>query len=381
MEVVRLNSEEDIQKAINDFYTLPRQYRMLRAKVINDRLKELNAFIKVDFDNPILNYPLESERFIIKYDKYNAENEYVKYEEILKGDREEFNRIVYNDIDLATDSISVMHEIKTICAVKNHKADRIYEDCYFGGGKSFLEILQLAVNKILKFYMTGSVEDIVKTSLDDIEFIIASNILTDHHIRRHLLPVMKIKDISPFKNSVDESINRRLVALFNTQISLVKQRVDDFMLFKTFNVESLEAYLKIQKMTYEETLVNSEIDNDYERKVISYNKNPRELIRMCQKYSPNATTEIKQIDLFRLNKNGFEDIKNIKYKDKEYKLYLKENSQYMIMKSTKKKDVYYLIGENMNHTITLKNRQPLDSASMDVIIESAFSNIMKKNGK
>lgn len=380
MEVVRLNSEEDIQKAINDFYTLPRQYRMMRAKAINDKLKDMNAFVKVEFDNPILNYPIESERFIIKYDKYNTENEYVKYENILKGDREEFNRIVYNDIDLATDNIKIMHEIKTICAVKNHKADRIYDDCYFGGSKSFLEILQLAVNKLIKFYMTGLVEDIVKTSLDDIEFIIASGILTDYHIRRHLLPVIKIKEISPFKNKVDEGIDRRLVALFNTQISLVKQRVDDFMLFKTFNVESLEAYLKIQKMTYEETLVNSEIDNDYEQKIISYDKNPMELIRMSKNYLLNATTDINQIDLFRLNKNGFEDIKNIKYKDKEYKLYLKENSQYMIMKSTKKKDVYYLIGENTNHTIKLKNRQPLDGETMDVIIESAFSNIMK-NGR
>lgn len=379
MEVVRLNNIEDIKTAVNDFYTLPRQYRMMRAKVINDKLAELNCYVKVRFDNPILNYP-QSERFIIEeYKDFNHENEYVKYINTLDEGRDEFNTLVYNDIDLATDNIKVMNEIKNICACKNHKADNIYLD-YYPEANDFIDILQMAVRKIIKYLINGSVLDIVISSMDDIEFIIASNMLSDDHIRRHLIPVMKLREISPFKNTIPNIVNVRLTDLFNTQISLVRYRADDYMLFKSFNTNSLESYLKIKKMTYEETLVNSDIDNDYERKSIRYDGgDPRELIKLSEIYNKNATTNISRIDLFRLNKNGFEDIKNIKYKDKEYKLYLKENSQFMIMKSNKDKNIYYLIGENTKHKVKLTNKGILDESSMETILESTFCNI-KKNG-
>lgn len=375
MEVVKLNSVEDIQKAVQDFYTLPVQYRMMRAKAINDKLVELNCHVRTGFDNPILNYP-QSERFIIEYGDFNHVNEYVKYMETLKDGRDEFNTLVYNDIDLATDDIKIMSEIKHVCAVKNHKADRLYLDSY-PEANDFVEILQMSVRKILKYLMTGSVIDIVFSAMDDIEFIVSSNILSDDHIRRHLIPVIKIRDITPFKKSIPNVINTRLTDLFNTQISLVRHKNDDYMLFKSFNNKSLEAYLKMQKMTYEETLVNSDIDNDYERKNIRYDKNPRELIKLSEAYTENATIDISQIDLFRLNKNGFEDIQNVKYKNKEYKLYLKENSQYMVMKSNSDKNTYYLIGENTNYKVKLDNKDILDNKSMDVILESAFCNVMK----
>lgn len=306
------------------------------------------------------------------------ENKYEKHLELLKTDRNEFNLLVYNDIDVRLDNMKIINDIISLCASENALADELYIKEY-PSSKDFIDVLKLHVDKILTYMVNKSVIEIVRTSLDGIEFIISSDALTDYHIRRHLLPVMKIKDLALFK--LPEDIEKRLIALFNTQISIVRHSSEYQVLFGTFNSLSLESYLKLQKIDFETELVNGAIDNDYEIKRISYNKNPKNLIKLTESYK-NATTDINQIDVFRLNNNGFDSIKNIKYDGNEYKIYLKEDKQFVIMKSNKDKDLYYLIGESVNYKIKLKHKQPVDDKVMDVIIESAFCNIVdKKNGR
>lgn len=305
------------------------------------------------------------------------ENKYEKYKEILKTDRDIFNEKVYNEIDIQLDNMRIVNDIVALCRTENELADNIFIKEY-PMCKDYIDILKLHVNKIIMYMISNSIEDIVRTSVDGIEFIISIDALSDHHIRRHLLPIMKIKNIAMFK--LPKDIEERIISLFNTQISLVKHNAGYQILFGTFNSLSLESYLKLQKIDYETELVNSDIDSDYEVKKINYNMNPRNIISATESYK-NATTNLSQIDIFRLTKNGFTDIKNIKYKGNEYKIYLKENKQFVIMKSNKNKDMYYLIGESTNYKINLKPKKPMNDELMDVVIESMFINIVKKNGR
>ena len=73
MNDFKFDTLDDIKKSIADFYKIPIRSRFIISNKIHSRLKELDEYVKVSKDNPILNYP--SERFIVD-DKYE-DNEYL----------------------------------------------------------------------------------------------------------------------------------------------------------------------------------------------------------------------------------------------------------------------------------------------------------------
>lgn len=245
MDEFKFDTLEDVQNSVDNFYKLPIRSRMMYAYKINLRLKELNGYVKVNSENPILNYP--SERFIVKSDV--TENEYSKFEGLLNEDVELFNFKIYNDISLSLDNITGIYDVVRLCREQNNKADDLYLK-KFPSHSDLIAIFKQAVSKIEMCILHDFVEDIAKSSMDDIEFIISTNVLTDSHVRRLLIAPMKLFDMSIFQRNLSKygHIKQRLIALFNTQIELVKQKRDEFMMLRPFNDNALKGYLKIQKI-------------------------------------------------------------------------------------------------------------------------------------
>lgn len=299
---------EDINNVINNFYKVPKISRFVIASKVHSRLKELDKYVKINKGNPILNYP--SERFIVNEEI--IDNEYRKYAYLLEEDVESFNFTIYNDMTLTLDNINKVYEIINFCKEQNNKADEIYLE-KFPSHRDLIHVFKMAVTNLNMFFL-GSSPDIFRTSLDDIEFIISTNMLTDSHVRRLLLSTTSLSDMriykSFFKNN--QELYKRLVALFNTQINLVKQRRDEYILTRPFNDESLKAYLKIQKMGYEEMLVSMDYNGDYDisNKIFNIDVNEMLEVDIYVKNNQPHLKKINMIDKFKLEHSGLKPIMN-----------------------------------------------------------------------
>ena len=74
MDEFKFITKEDLQNSVNLFYKVPMRIRNVIANKIHTRLKELDEYVNVYGENPILNYP--SERFIVR-DRKTDDNEYI----------------------------------------------------------------------------------------------------------------------------------------------------------------------------------------------------------------------------------------------------------------------------------------------------------------
>ena len=83
---------------------------------------------------------------------------------------------------LTLDNINKVYEIINFCKEQNNKADEIYLE-KFPSHRDLIHVFKMAVTNLNMFFL-GSSPDIFRTSLDDIEFIISTNMLTDSHVRR-----------------------------------------------------------------------------------------------------------------------------------------------------------------------------------------------------
>lgn len=375
MEGFKFDTVEDLQNIVNSFYKIPIKSRFVFANKIHRRLKELNGYVNVFKENPILNYP--SERFIVDNDL--SHNEYSKFTNLLNTDVEAFNFSVYNDISLSLDNIKGFYDIVRVCREQNNKADDLYLKKY-PTHKDIIAVFKMAVSKITLFLLHGSSIDIVKTAMDDIEFLISTNVLSDSHIRRLMLAPITIKDNSIFKSVFPKDLSERLTSLFNTQIELVKQRKDEFMMLRPFNDEALKAYLKIQKMGYEETLVNSYYNGDYSLtdRIFNVDINLVTLVREIVKSDYPNLEMINMIDKFILEQNGLKPIMNKVYNGQDYYVHHKNGIQYVLFKNPKIKDIYFMItrfkdGKIKSYKITVNNTNTLmDKITMDTVLESTF---------
>lgn len=376
MENISFNTLEDLQKSVDNFYKVPVRSRFVIANKIHSRLKELNGFVKVFKENPILNYP--SERFIIG--DSISENEYTKYTHLLDEDVESFNFTIYSDIELSLDNLTGLYDIIRFCREQNNKADNIYLE-KFPSHKDLIDVFKMAVSKINMFF-SGSSPEIFKSSLDDIEFIISTNILTDSHVRRLLLAPIRLIDLPVFKSFFKEhnDLYKRLVAIFNTQISLVKQRRDEFILMKPFNDEALKAYLKIQKMGYEEMLIGMEYNGDYDisNRMFSIDINKALKVDEYVRVDYPHLKRINMIDKFKLESHGLKPILNKVYKGKDYYVHYKKGAQYLIYKNNDKQDVYFMIakfpdGKYKSYKVTINDSNTfMDKLTLNSILESTF---------
>lgn len=376
MENISFNTLEDLQKSVDNFYKVPIRSRFVVANKIHSRLKELNKFVKVYKENPILKYP--SERFIV-IDSI-GENEYSKYSYLLDEDIEAFNFTIYNDISLALDNLTGLYDIIRLCREQNNKADDLYLK-KFPSHKDLIAVFKMAVSKLCLFFQ-GSSPEIFKSSLDDIEFIISTNILTDSHVRRLLIAPIRLLDSPIFKSFFknNEELYKRLTAIFNTQISLVKQRRDEFILTKPFNDAALQSYLKIQKLGYEEMLIGMQYNGDYDvnKKHFFVDINNALLIDEYIRVDYPHLKRIGMIDKFKLESHGLKPILNKVYDGKDYYVHYKNNIQYMLYKNENKPDLYYMVSKSKgdkfkSYKITINHSNSfMDKLVLDSTLESTF---------
>ena len=381
MEEFKFDSLEDVQNVVNNFYKLPIRSRMLYAHKVNLRLKELDGYVKVNSENPILNYP--SERFIVNSDK--TENEYSKFENLLNEDVEMFNYKIYNDISLSLDNITGIYDIVRLCREQNNKADDLYLK-KFPSHKDLIAVFKQAVSKIEMCILYDFVEDIAVNSMNDIEFIISTNMLSNSHVRRLLLAPMRLFEMQIFQRTLSNyaHIKQRLVALFNSQITLVKQRRDEFMMLRPFNDNALRAYLKIQKIGYEETLLDKEFNGDYDPSDNFFATDMniiKQIDTLVKKEYP--VQPINMIDKFKLEQHGIKPIMNKVSDGKEYYIHSKKGIQYVLYKSKRTDSIYYMItklnGDLKSYKITITDKKPvMDEVTANTILESTFITNYKK---
>lgn len=381
MEEFKFDSLEDVQNVVNNFYKLPIRSRMLYAHKVNLRLKELDGYVKVNAENPILNYP--SERFIVNSDK--TENEYSKFENLLNEDVEMFNYKIYDDISLSLDNITGIYDIVRLCREQNNKADDLYLK-KFPSHKDLIAVFKQAVSKIEMCILYDFVEDIAVNSMNDIEFIISTNMLSNSHVRRLLLAPMRLFEMQIFQRTLSnyDHIKQRLVALFNTQITLVKQRRDEFMMLRPFNDNALRAYLKIQKIGYEETLLDKEFNGDYDPSDNFFATDMniiKQIDTLVKKEYP--VQPINMIDKFKLEQHGIKPIMNKVSDGKEYYIHSKKGIQYVLYKSKRSDCIYYMItklnGDLKSYKITITDKKPvMDEVTANTILESTFITNYKK---
>lgn len=376
MKDYTINNFSDVLHIIKIFNDIPKQFRMMVSQNVQNTLIKLDTFTDVREDNQILNYP--HTRFIVNRVNPN-ENKFEELRPMLnEDDVESYNMRVYDTISLKLDSVTNYNEIITTCSLLNNEADALYTE-YFREHDDYISLVKLSVNKILTFAKYSISDDIVKSCMDDIEFIIATGILSDNHVQRLMLPIIRLIDMKLF-NMNDEN-KKRIIRLFNSQISLVKIRHD--MFFKTGTTKYLITYLKIKKHEYEEVLVSLPIDSDYDVSNFTgkISKDTYNIIENNQTLIKEGLSIPDSIDLFRLNKNGFDTIVNFNYDGKSLPIYVKEDSQYVIFKSDK--NTFTFVNNDgvdyHKHKVEFNGRKHLDTNSINTILESTIINTNMMN--
>ena len=378
MDNFKFNTKEDLQNAVNDFYKIPMRSRNVIANKIHTRLKEIDEYVKVYGENPILNYP--SERFIIM-DRKTTDNEYSRYRHYLDdNETENFNSIIFDDMNLALNDFTGVYDIIRFCKEQNYKADEIYLLKY-PSHKDLIDVFKKAISSIELCFLYEIVENRAIQAMDDIEFLISTNILTESHIHRLMLSVIRLLNMPIFKTRFN-NIRPRINELYNSQINLAKQRVDEFTLSRPFNDSALQAYLKIQKIGHEEALVQSYYNGDYSitDKLFNVDTDLMDvIIKIVNDKYPNLEL-INMVDKFKLEQEGVTPIMNKMYKGVDYYVHFKKGLQYLIYKSKVHDNRYYLITMLYNKNYMLKAYRIvinpcntfLDKLTSDTMLESTF---------
>ena len=381
MNEFKFNTLDDIKKSISNFYKVPIRSRFVISNKIHSRLKELDEYVRVSKDNPILNYP--SERFLVD-DNYN-ENEYSKFQYYLdKDDMEQFNFSVYNDIDLAADKLTGVFDVVRFCREQNNKADDLYLTKY-PTHNDLIAVFKKAVTLIEMCFLYEFVDDVAESAMNDIEFIISTNILTDSHIRRLLLSPMKLVQMPIFSKRLGD-IRPRLTNLFNTQINIVKQRRDEFLIHMPYDNAALKSYLKIQKIGYEEKLLSMNHNGDYDIKGTIPTVNIMEAVAVDEPVLDlyKNIKPINMIDKFILEEHGLYPIIPKSYNGQDYYMHIKHDVQYNLYRSIVKENTYFMFtrlpnSEVKSYRITITDDRPkIDNLTSAAMLESAFITDFKK---
>ena len=378
---IKFDTLDDVKRAISDFHKIPIRSRFIISNKIHSRLKELDEFVRVAKDNPILNYP--SERFIV--DDTVEGNEYSKFLYYLdKGDIEQFNFSVYNDIDSSADKLTGVYDVVRLCREQNNKADDLYLE-KFPTHKDLIAVFKRAVTSIEICFLYEFVESLATTAMDDIEFIISTNILTDSHVQRLLLSPMKLLQMPVFSRRF-ENLRPRLNKLFNTQLSIAKQKRDEFIINRPFNDTALKSYLKIQKIGYEEKLLSMNSNGDYDIKGTIPTVNIMEAVAVDEPVLDlyKNIKPINMIDKFILEEHGLYPIIPKSYNGQDYYMHVKHDVQYNLYRSIVKENTYFMFtrlpnSEVKSYKITITDNRPkIDNLTSAAMLESAFITDFKK---
>lgn len=255
----------------------------------------------------------------------------------------EFNIETLESMIDKVNEIKSVYEVCEFCKNTNRIANETYLKEY-PTHKDLLNIIEQAVtileNNIIDEYNDYIVENI----LNDIEFIIGQNVLTEAHIQRLLLGPITLQNLPIFKKKA-ASFRDRLNSLYNCESARYGYEYDEYKAMLPFNYHQLESYMRYNKVGYEEELVNNEYNGDYICEHTEFHLNPNLTDKINDKYP--QLEQINVIDKFILEEHGLKPIEEAYDQFVHYK----KGKQYNLYKQN---GVYYMISESKSYKVTIK---------------------------
>lgn len=266
---------------------------------------------------------------------------------------QEFNKETFETMYNQVSKIKSIYEVCEYCKEGNKIANKEYLKKY-PTHKDLLTIFEYAVS-ILEFNILNDYKKhIVENTLDDIEFMIGQNILTEAHVQRLLLSPITLQKFSIFKKKF-EDFGDRLLQLYECDLERYYYNYDEFKATLPFNYHQLESYLRYNKIGYEEELIDNDINGDYVQETFEVNLNDTVIINtdksVKEKYK--CIENINIIDKFKLEQHGIKPIIQqnnlfVHYiNGKQFNVYKQDNHYYMISESLR--SYKFSLSENQNN--------------------------------
>lgn len=371
-----LNNYDDVIRAVNEFDKVRPALQKHRWMVIESTLTKLDKTVEAEVDNPINKF--DTRRVICKEVKIN--NIFKNYINILQNDIKDFNDIVYNKISNTINFKDTMKTIFQISREYNMYADELIIR-YYPHLKPYCEVLRTAVYKLVDYFFKSMNLEIVNNILDDIEFIINSNVLCSSHIERYTFIFKLLMKKSLYSNLLDDNIKDRIWAITSVD-------GDNFYMLPsnkmyTVNTNSLLSYLKIRKRDYEMDLVYNDLNSDYNKVNLYIEGIDKSIEKIFNQYiTIVGLFNIDDIDVLKLNNKGFSPIFHYtKFAPaRECNIYFytdpKTELKYVILK-TKNKDEYIFINKDKKFKVQLKFNSLKES--LNEILESTITITDKYN--
>lgn len=371
-----LNNYNDVIRAVNEFDKVKPALQKHRWMVIESTLDKLDKTVEAEVGNPINKF--DTRRVICKEIKNT--NIFKNYINILQNDIEDFNTIVYNKISNTINFKDTMKTIFQISREYNMYADELIIR-YYPHLKPYCEVFRTAVYKLVDYFFKSMNLEIINNILDDIEFIINSNVLCSSHIERYTFIFKSIMSKSLYSNLLDDNTKDRIWAITSVDCDNFYMLPDNKMY--TVNNNSLLSYLKIRKRDYEMDLVYNDLNSDYKKVNLYIEDIDKSIEKIFNQYiTIVGLFNIDDIDVLKLNNKGFSPIFHYtKFAPaREYNIYFyidpKTESKYNVLK-TKNKDEYVFINKNKKFKVQLKFnslKEPLNE-----ILESTITITDKYN--
>lgn len=372
-----LNNYNDVIRAVNEFDKVKPALQKHRWMVIESTLAKLDKTVEVEVDNPINKF--DTRRVICKESK-NNNNIFKNYINILQNDVEDFNNIVYNRISNTINSKDSMKTIFQISREYNRYADELIIK-YYPHLKPYCEVLRTAVYKIVDYFFKSMNLEIINNILDDIEFIINSNVLCSSHIERYTFIFKLLISKSLYSNLLDNNTKDRILAITIVDCDNFYTLPSNKMY--TVNINSLLSYLKIRKRDYEMDLVYNDLNSDYNKVNLYVDDIDKSIERIFNQYiTISGLFNIDDVDVLKLNNKGFSPIFHYtKFAPtREYNIYFyidpKTKLKYVVLK-TKNKDEYLFINKDKKFNVQLKFNSLKES--LNEILESTITITDKYN--
>ena len=266
---------------------------------------------------------------------------------------QEFNKETFETMYNQVSKIKSIYEVCEYCKEGNKIANKEYLKKY-PTHKDLLSIFECAVS-ILEFNILNDYKKhIVENALNDIEFMIGQNILTEAHVQRLLLSPITLQKFPIFKKKF-EDFGDRLSKLYECDLERYYYNYDEFKAMLPFNYHQLESYLRYNKIGYEEELIDSDINGDYVQETFEINLNDAAVINtdksVKEKYK--CIENINIIDKFKLEQHGIKPIIQqnnlfVHYiNGKQFNVYKQDNHYYMISESLR--SYKFSLSENQNN--------------------------------
>lgn len=384
MSLFIMNNMSDVYKAINEFNSVKPELKYSRALAILQKLDEYDTIVKIDENNTILNY-VYSDRFIIKHK--NDVNDYKCYEDMLKIDLSEYNKSIYNDIYQKIDNKMTIQEVMNINKKYNDMADELIK-YYYPELSDYCDTFEKAVYNIFLFFNKSIPKNILSSILDDIEYIIYSNVLSTYHINRRLLGLDIIKQKSLYNSVLDDDLKYRLDNLINQKYTerydVIDSYLKDYSYFRNFDNKQLVDYLKIQKRNFEMDLVNSNICSDYKPVNYKYIDDNR----LKEKYFEIMfKVQIPREEIiFKLEMMGFPIREKLEIKENKDKYLLHDvtipiyyeahtGERYLVLSSLEDSvNIVFFINNKNSYKVNL-NTKNVDNVELNTLLESVMISI------